>query len=62
MAVLSAKKAVVIINLTDEDDVMPVDDKWVTEDIIMLHSCSLQLTLSAVSNSNEYKNKPSSTS
>ena len=48
MAVSSAAKAAAVIDLTDKDDVMHVDEEWVIEEIITLPSCSF--TFSALSN------------
>jgi len=52
---VSLAEEVTVIDLTDEDDVMYVDDKQGREKIVTSPSCSL--TLSTVSNSNEHKDK-----
>ena len=49
--IVSSAEEVAIIDLTDEDDVMYVDDEQRREKIVTSPSCSL--TLSTVSNSNE---------
>ena len=55
MAVLSAKKHFpLVIDLTDEGDVMHVDDEQVTEEIVTSPSCSLTLIVPYCQNSKEY--------
>ena len=54
MAVSSAEE-VAIIDLTDEDDVMYVDDEQGREKIVESPSCSL--IFSTVSNSNEHEDE-----